>query len=297
MKNLKAHLAGISIVCIWAGWIAVSRYGVQTKLQPADITLLRYGTAFIGVSPFIFKHQWKKFKLHQYLVVGLGVGFPYTLLSFYGLEQIKAAHAGVLVNGMIPVLGAIVAWFLFRQRITLLRYGAIALIFISNVVMAGGDTYSREHVVGIVLLLGAAISYTAHMTGIRHWNFHWKEVLVTVPVVNIVLFVPLWFIFPSSLFKASLPDIALQSFYQGVVVSILALIFVAYSVRHLGLVTLSMYISFVPVVTALLALIFLGESLNTLELCGIIGCTTGLFLYAWVWSPARTGSVLGKSTS
>jgi len=297
MKNLKAHLAGISIVCIWAGWIAVSRYGVQTKLQPADITLLRYGTAFIGVSPFIFKHQWKKFKLHQYLVVGLGVGFPYTLLSFYGLEQIKAAHAGVLVNGMIPVLGAIVAWFLFRQRITLLRYCAIALIFISNVVMAGGDTYSREHVVGIVLLLGAAISYTAHMTGIRHWNFHWKEVLVTVPVVNIVLFVPLWFIFPSSLFKASLPDIALQSFYQGVVVSILALIFVAYSVRHLGLVTLSMYISFVPVVTALLALIFLGESLNTLELCGIIGCTTGLFLYAWVWSPARTGSVLGKSTS
>ncbi len=297
MKDLRAHLAGVSIVCIWAGWIAISRYGVQTELQPSDITLLRYCTAFIGVSPLIFKHQWKKFKLYQYLVVGLGVGFPYTLFSFYGLEQIKAAHAGVLVNGMIPVLGAIVAWFLFRQRITLVRYGAIALIFMSNFVMAGGDTYSREHVFGIVLLLGAAISYTMHITGIRYWNFHWKEVLVTVPVVNIVFFVPLWFLFPSALFKASLPDIALQSFYQGVVVSILALMFVAYSIRHLGLVTLSMYISFVPVVTALFAWIFLSESLNTLELWGIAGCTIGLFLYALGWPFARTGSVIEKSTS
>jgi drug/metabolite transporter (DMT)-like permease len=297
MKNLKAHLAGISIVCIWAGWIAVSRYGVQTKLQPADITLLRYCTAFIGVSPLIFKHQWKKFKLYQYIVVGLGVGFPYTLFSFYGLEQIKAAHAGVIVNGMLPVLGAIVAWFLFRQRITLLRYGAIALIFISNFIMAGGDTYARGHIFGILMLLAAAVTYTMHMTGIRHWNFHWKDVLVTVPVVNVILFLPLWFIFPTALFEASLPDIALQSLYQGVVVNILALIFVAYSIRHLGLVTVSMYMSFVPVVTALFAWILLGELLNTWELWGIAGCTSGLFLYAWGWYPARTASILEESTS
>jgi drug/metabolite transporter (DMT)-like permease len=163
--------------------------------------------------------------------------------------------------------------------------------------MAGGETYSREHVFGIILLLGAAMSYTMHMTGIRHWNFHWKEVLVTVPVVNIILFVPLWFLFPSALFKASLPDIAMQAFYQGVVVSILALMFVAYSVRHLGLVTLSMYISFVPVVTAFFAWVFLGEYLNNMELLGIAGCTLGLFLYALGWPFTRAGSVREKSTS
>jgi drug/metabolite transporter (DMT)-like permease len=297
MKNLKAHLAGLSIVCIWSGWIAISRHGVQTELQPADITLLRYGTALIGVSPLILRHTWSKFKLYQYLVVGLGVGFPYTLFSFYGLREIRAAHAGVLVNGMLPVLGLIVAWGFYRQRITLLRYGAIALIFISNVIMAGGDTFSSDHLFGIFLLLSAAVVYTMHMTGIRQWAFGWRDVLVAVPVVNVVLFLPLWFFFPTALFHAPFGDIALQSFYQGVVVNIVALMFVAYSIRRLGLITVSLYMSFVPVVTAFFAWIFLGESLNVWEICGIAGCSMGLILYATGRAPLFLNSIIKKSES
>jgi drug/metabolite transporter (DMT)-like permease len=290
MKNLKAHLAGLSIVCIWSGWITISRHGVQTELQPADITLLRYCTALLGVSPLIFRHTWKKFKLHQYLVVGLGVGFPYTMFSFYGLREIKAAHAGVLVNGMLPILGLVVAWFFYRQRISVLRYGAIALIFISNLIMAGGDTFSADHLFGISLLLSAAVVYTMHMTGIRQWAFSWRDVLVTVPVVNVVLFLPLWFLFPTALFRSQLKDIALQSFYQGIVVNIVALMFVAYSIRRLGLITVSLYMSFVPVVTAFFAWIFLGESLNVWEVWGIAGCSAGLLLYTQGQAPQRMQS-------
>jgi drug/metabolite transporter (DMT)-like permease len=297
MKNFRAHLAGLSIVCIWSGWIVISRIGVQTELQPADITLLRYVTALLVVSPLIFRHTWEKFKLYQYSVIGLGVGFPYTLLSFYGLKEIKAAHAGVLVNGMLPVLGAIVTWLLFHRRISALGYGAIALIFISNVVMAGGDTFSIGHLWGILLLLSAALVYMMHMTGIRRWAFGWQDVLVTVPVVNVVLFLPLWFFFPTALFQAPFRDIALQSFYQGIVVNIIALIFVAYSIRRLGLITVSLYMSFVPAVTAFFAWIFLGESLNVWEIWGIAGCSAGLILYATGQDPQRIASILRKSGS
>jgi drug/metabolite transporter (DMT)-like permease len=276
----RAHLASLSIVCIWSGWITISRYGVQTELQPADITLLRYCTAFIGVLPLIFRHEWKKFKLYQYLVVGLGVGFPYTLLSFYALKEIRAAHAGVLVNGMLPVLGAIAAWYLFRQRVSLIRYAAIALIFLSNGVMAGGDTFSGEHLIGILLLVVASFAYTLHMTGIRQWQFGWKDVLVTVPVVNVILFVPLWFFFPTALSRAPMHEILLQSLYQGVVVNIIALMFVAYSIRGLGTLTVSLYMSFVPVVTALFAWMCLGELLTIWEFIGIAGCSVGLVLYS-----------------
>jgi drug/metabolite transporter (DMT)-like permease len=297
MKNLKAHLACLSIVCIWSGWITISRHGVQTELQPADITLLRYCTALLGISPLIFRHNWKKFKLYQYLVVGLGVGFPYTMFSFYGLREIKAAHAGVLVNGMLPVLGVIVAWFFYKQRISLLRYGAIMLIFLSNMIMAGHDTFSAGHLFGIFLLLSAAVVYTMHMTGIKQWAFSWRDVLVTVPVVNVVLFLPLWFLFPTALFRAPMGDIVLQSFYQGIVVNILALMFVAYSIRRLGLITVSLYMSFVPVVTACFAWIFLGESLNILELSGIAGCSTGLILYATGRTPLLMDAIIKKSGS
>ncbi len=281
MTHLRAYLACIFIVFAWSGWITVSRHGVQTALQPADITLIRYLTALIFVSPLVIRHQWSRFKPHQYLIMGLGIGFPYTMMSFYGLRVLKAAHAGVLVNGMLPVMGAVAAWFILRQRVSALRYGAIGLIFLANFVMAGGDTFSLDHSLGILLLLGAAVCYTTHMIGVRYWQFEWRDVLVAVPVINTLLFLPFWFVFPSALFEAEPKEILIQAGYQGIIVNIVALMFSTYAIARLGTITVSTFMSFVPVTTALLAWLLLGEGLNSWEFWGIIGCSIGLFLYAW----------------
>ncbi len=280
MKTIKPYLAGLAVVFIWSGWITLSRYGVHSQLQPSDITLLRYWTALLVVAPFILRYPWKQYRLYQYLVLGLGVGFPYTMLSFYGLKVLRAAHAGVLVNGMLPVLGAIAAWLLFRQRIAMHRCAAIGLIFLANFVMTGDATFSLDQSTGIVLLLTAAVCYTLHMTGIRLWHMNWKDVVVVVPVVNVVLFTPLWYILPSSLDLASLKDIVVQAIYQGIIVNVIALICVAYAIRHLGTITVALFMSFVPVTTALLAWMLLGEALKGWEIAGIVGCSAGLLLYS-----------------
>jgi drug/metabolite transporter (DMT)-like permease len=136
-----------------------------------------------------------------------------------------------------------------------------------------------------------------HMTGIRQWAFSWRDVLITVPVVNVALFLPIWFFFPTALFHAPMGDIVLQSLYQGIVVNIIALMFVAYSISRLGLITVSLYMSFVPVVTALFAWIFLDESLNAWEIWGIAGCSAGLILYATGRIPPWGDSILKKSAS
>lgn len=281
MKNIKPIAAGLAVVCIWSGWITLSRLGVQSQLQPADITLLRYWTALLVVLPMVIRYPWKQHRLRQYLVIGLGVGFPYTMLSFYALKVIQAAHAGVLVNGMLPVLGAVAAWWLFGQRIATHRYAAIGLIFLSNLVMSGGFSLSGAQVVGIALLLTAAVFYTGHMTGIRLWHMSWQDVLVIVPVVNVLIFTPIWLLLPSGFAKAQYHDMAVQALYQGVIVNVIALVCVAYAIRHLGTITVSLFMSFVPVTTALLAWFFLGEALQPLEIAGIIGCSCGLLWYAW----------------
>ena len=281
MKTIKPYLAGLAVVFIWSGWITLSRHGVHTILQPADITLLRYWTAFIVVSPLIVRYPWQLHRWHQYLIVGLGVGFPYTMLSFYGLKVLRAAHAGVLVNGMLPVLGAIAAWLLFRQRIALHRYAAIGLIFLANIVMTGGAVFSVDQFLGIILLLTAALCYTFHMTGIRLWTMRWQDVVVIVPAVNVALFTPLWFVLPSAITKATLHDMAVQAIYQGVIVNVIALMCVAYAIRHLGTIAVSLFMSFVPVTTALAAWFFLGERLDIWEMAGITGCSAGLALYAF----------------
>jgi drug/metabolite transporter (DMT)-like permease len=134
MKAIKPTLAGLAVVLIWSGWITLSRHGVHTHLQPADITLLRYWTAALVVSPLILRYPWTPTRLWQYLVIGLEWGFPIPC-SLLRTQVLRAAHAGVLVNGMLPVLGAVAAWLLFRQRIAGHRYAAIGLIFCSNLVM------------------------------------------------------------------------------------------------------------------------------------------------------------------
>lgn len=280
MKNIKPIAAGLAVVCIWSGWITLSRLGVQSQLQPADITLLRYWTALLVVLPMVIRYPWRQYRLWQYLVVGLGVGFPYTMLSFYALKVIQAAHAGVLVNGMLPVLGAVAAWWLFGQRIAAHRYAAIGLIFLSNLVMSGGFSPSAAQLGGMALLLTAALCYTGHMTGIRLWQMKWQDVLVIVPVVNVVIFTPIWLLFPSGFATAKYHDMAVQALYQGVIVNVIALMCVAYAIRHLGTITVALFMSFVPVTTALLAWCFLGEALQPWEIAGIIGCSLGLLWYA-----------------
>ncbi|WP_310601337.1 DMT family transporter [Desulfobulbus sp.] len=279
MQSIKPVLAALTMVCIWSGWITLSRYGVHTDLQPADITLLRYWTALLVVAPFAVRYPWRRFRLWQHLVVGLGVGFPYTMLSFYGLTHVRAAHAGVVVNGMLPVLGAAAAWLLYRQRLSSHRYAAIGLIFIANFVMTGGSLLALDQAMGIALLLGAAGCYTCHMIGIHLYRMTWRDAVVIVPLVNVAIFTPLWYLFPTGLARAPLKDIAIQAGYQGVVVNVLALICVAYAIRHLGTITVSLFMSFVPVATALWAWLLLGEALTAWEFAGIAGCSLGLFWY------------------
>ena len=91
----------------------------------------------------------------------------------------------------------------------------------------------------------------------------------------------LWFLLPSNLLQASFQDIAVQSIYQGIIVNVIALVCVAYAIRHLGTITVALFMSFVPVTTALLAWGLLGEALKIWELAGIVGCSAGLLFYAW----------------
>jgi len=51
---------------------------------------------------------------------------------------------------------------------------------------------------------------------------------------------------------ASYKNIFVQAIYQGIIVNVIALMCVAYAIRHLGTITVALFMSFVPVTTALL---------------------------------------------
>jgi drug/metabolite transporter (DMT)-like permease len=90
---------------------------------------------------------------------------------------------------------------------------------------------------------------------------------------------------PSLLSAASFSQIAIQAGYQGLVVSVLALVLFTECIKRLGALTSSLFMAFVPACTAALAWWLLGEALSTWQLCGIGLCSAALIYYA---ASART---------
>lgn len=279
-EHIKAYGAACLSVFIWAGWIILSRLGVQTVLTPYDITLLRFGTAALVTLPFSLTYNWKTVKWNQVLLIALGCGFPYTMLSFFGLKTIKAANAGVLVNGMLPVLGLFFTLVWFKEKVGGWKYVSVVLLVLANLCMMNVFNSNTEFkTVGVLFMLSAACIFSIYMAAIKRWGYSMKDVISFVPIINALLFLPIWLCSSSQIAHAPLSYVLLQVIYQGIIVSIGALLLITYTVQRLGSETMSVFLSYVPVVTALLAFLILKEALSLQELIGIALCSIGLYVY------------------
>ncbi len=277
--ELKAAIGAALITLIWSGWIILSRVGVQSNLTPEDLTIIRFGTATVITLPFAIQYNWKKLTLWKAVIVALGCGFPYTMFTFYGLQSTRAANVGVIVNGMLPVFGALLAFLLLNEKSSKQRLVAIAFILIANMVMMGNPGNIIENWFGWLMLLCASFVFSSYLFLGKRWAFTTLDVLAFLPIINFLLFIPWWFTKDSGIPDSPLVDIILQASYQGVLVSVIALLLTFYAIQHIGSMTLSIYLSFVPFTTALFAWILLKEQLAMNEIMGIVICSLGLLLY------------------
>ena len=279
----RAHFLGtaamVLVVFEWAGWIIASSWGVRHQLNAWDITFLRFATAAAVTAPWLWlrRADWGQIFTLRSLLCALGCGFPYTMLSFWGMERAPASNAGVIVNGLLPVFTAALCWLWLRQRISADKYAGIALIALANaLIFLGGNDGAH---LGTALLLAAAVLVAFYSTAIGAWQMPPKNLLLAVPWWNFVLFTPLYAFAPKALAQASWGEIALQMGYQGVLVSVLAVFLISYGVQKLGAVTASAYMGAVPVVAAILSFLILHEPVRWVTICSIVLCSAGLLLY------------------
>jgi drug/metabolite transporter (DMT)-like permease len=134
-------------------------------------------------------------------------------------------------------------------------------------------------VAGLLLLFAAAWVMSIYMTAVKAWQVSTRDILVWVPWINGLLFLPIWWLMPHVLPEAPLSDVLLQVIYQGIVVSVLALFLLGFVIRELGSMTSSLFMAFVPASAALLAIPVLNEWPDTLQWGAIGLCTLGLMVY------------------
>lgn len=272
--------AGLAVSFLWSGVIIVSRWGVQHDLTIWDITLLRFTAAAVVTAPFLYRLRGNLrsvFNL-RVAVCALGCGFPFTLSNFEGLTSSPAANAGVITNGLFPPLVAILAFLWMKERFAKSKLLGIFMIVVANaliLVSGGGST----NLTGAFWLFTAAAILAIYAVSMRVWSISVDVLLVAVPWINAIIFVPIWLVTPTAIDRATAHEILLQVLYQGVMTCVVAQFLMSYAFQSLGSVTASIFMALVPTLTAIFGVIILGEAMNAYSVFGVILCSLGMLTY------------------
>ncbi|MEP4378340.1 MAG: DMT family transporter [Alphaproteobacteria bacterium] len=291
--------AGMGVMLLFAGMLVVSRFGATSSLTVYDMAGLRFGIAGVCTLPVILRMRWPRLEIWKMLVIAGTSGAPFVLFLFGGLSFAPVAHGGVVTNGAMPVLAALIAWAVFGDRLGGWRVIGIAMI-VGGVLATGWDALANGipgQWRGHLLFLGAAACNAAFLTTVRGWGITALQSLIIVNGINLLFYVPLWLFFlPSNFAVTPWPEIALQGVYQGIIAAFFASIMIAHAARMLGGMRQAAMMSGAPAVAVLIAIPALGEIPSAISIIGVVVVTAGILvalgpgLLSGVASPRRGGS-------
>lgn len=277
-------LAVSATICIWTGFILVSRAGGKGLLTGWDVAALRFGVG--ALIALFFLHRVKLPPLRVIALFSLfgGIGYAVTVYSAFRLAP--AAHAAVLMPGALPFETAVIAWLWLKQAPSRPQRIALALVF-AGILLTAADTLlhgaqiSGLQWVGDALFLCGSSSWATFTLLLRRYPMQPLAATVTTTLGSAVVYLPLWWLFlPSTLGQAPAAEILMQAVYQGVLVVFVAMLLYALAVRHLGPQSVALLMAVVPGLSALAAVPVLNEPLSVLALAGLAAVTAGAVLGA-----------------
>ena len=280
-ESVVGLAAGLLVLFIFSGTLVVSRMGAINTLTIYDVTALRFGIAAICILPFLGKVRWSNLTWRRAMTLSIVGGAVFALFLLGGFVFAPVADGGIIVNGAMPIIAALMTWFIFREGLGRWRMAGIALIVV-GVAATGWDALEfgvpgqwRGH----LLFLGAAACNSGFLTAVRGWRIGALESLVAVMGLNALIYLPIWWLFlPSTLFEAPWQEIVLQGFYQGVVAAFVAGFMIAYAARTIGSTRQAAIMSGAPALALLMAIPLLGEIPSWISVAGVVIVTIGILV-------------------
>jgi drug/metabolite transporter (DMT)-like permease len=271
-------------ICIWAGFILVSRHGGKSVLTGWDVTALRFGVGALIALFFLPRVALPPYKVILLFSMFGGVG--YAIAVYVAFRLAPAAHAAVLLPGALPFSTAVIAWLWLRQKPSPSQRIALMLVFV-GIALTAADTLSHgAHLTGMqmfgdLLFLCGSSFWAVFTLLLRRYPVPPLTAAVSTTLGSAILYLPIWWLFlPSTLEQAPTAEIAMQAIYQGVLVVFVAMMLYTFAVRRLGAQTVALLMAIVPGLAAMAAVPVLGEPLSMLTLAGLGAVTTGALLGA-----------------
>jgi drug/metabolite transporter (DMT)-like permease len=260
--------------------IVVGRLGVVgDTLTIFDQAGLRFATAALCVLPLLVRSWPWGLSLKRHLVLSTFGGAPFVLLLFAGMEFAPVAHAAIVVNGLLPLMAAIVTWLWLRQAPGRWQVAGIVIAGL-GVLLVGWEALAfgvagqwRGHLLFAATALSIAIWYGA----MRQWRISIPQMFAGTLVLNAMVYVPLWLLLlPSSVSTAPMQDILVQAVILGVWGAVLGGYAQAYAARAIGPTRQGAIMSGGPALATLIAIPVLAEYPSLLAVLGIVVVAAGV---------------------
>ncbi len=272
-------IAAFFAICIWTGFILVSRHGGKGVLTGWDVTALRFGVGALIALFFLPRVSLPPYRVILLFSAFGGVG--YAVAVYIGFRMAPAAHAAVLLPGALPFTTAMIAWIWLRQTPSATQRIALILVF-SGIALTAADTFSHgahltgSQMLGDLLFLCGSSLWAVFTLLLRRYPMSPLTAAVSTTLGSAILYLPVWWLFlPSTMSRAPPAEIAMQAIYQGVLVVFVAMLLYTYAVRSLGAQTVVLLMAIVPGLAALSAVPLLGEPISLYTLAGLAAVTTG----------------------
>ncbi|OJI94478.1 EamA-like transporter family protein [Planktotalea frisia] len=281
-SHVTGYAAAWCIVLVWSFWLIVSRVANDSGLTVYDLAALRYGLAsLIAVPLCIYYKPWRGLRFFQIAVLSFILGPVYILFVFSGFLYAPAAHGGIFMNGLLPLISILFAIILMRVLPSVKQVVGGLLILVSAIVLAwdASVTSSADAWIGDVLFLTGALFFSAYMILAERWRLGAMQIIFCGTVVNAAIYMPIWVLWlPSGMADAPFGPFMLQAIYQGFVPNLIGLLFVAHASRTIGNGNTSFILAAVPGGGAILGALILGETLNLPSIIALVILTAGLLM-------------------
>ena len=216
-------------------------------------------------------------------IVSILLGPVYMMFVFGGFIYAPAAHSGIFMNGSLPLMTILISMIWLKEKTTNFQILGIIFIILGAVsaVLETSHLELNKTWFGDILFLVAGIVFSGYVVVSRVWKIKLTELFLCSSLVNCILYLPIWFIFlPKTLNQVPVSDLLIQAIYQGIVPTLIGLVLVSISARHIGSASTSAFLAGVPAVATILSMIFLDEYLGFYGWLGICLITPGILIVA-----------------
>lgn len=293
-NHLKGLLYVLFSVCIWSGWVVVSRYGVKGSLSAYDITAIRFTTSGLLMLPIVLRRGVKigPWGIWGGLLLSVLMGSCYTNVMFIGMQFASVAHASTVNNGAFLTIITLVGMHGLREHVSKMRlfgvFCALAGIGVMLAAKGGGGAMTAQQWLGHLLFILAGAMWATYVLLARAWHVDALHAAAVICVMSMLTYMPFYLLFAQSHISLQLwPDVLLQTVYQGVITGVLALVVFNKGIHILGAARAGSVIPLIPALSTLLAIPVLHEHPSALEWTGIAAVSFGVSLASGAirWKP------------